>query len=246
MNGPRQPPRGIVQMPSVTPVARGMIITCGLLFLVATAFPRFAFRHLALHPLSLHPWQLVTAVFLHFEIWHLLFNALALWMFGAAVEGVLGRKRFALYCLACGVGANLVWQIAAWIGGSATPVLGISGVVFGLLYAYGHFFPDAIILAFFVFPMRARSFVWIFGGLEVWFLLTARGSNVAHLVHVAGAIIGMLYLSRFDAMRRLGTKFWSRFDLWRRSRHLRVIEGRKARSPFLHDEDGTKGPPRVN
>lgn len=246
MNGTTRQQGTTIHMPPVLPVTRALLIACAAGFLLMAAAPRFALEHLALHPDVFRPWQLVTAVFLHLDAFHLLFNALALWMFGAEVEGVLGARRYLSFCALCAVGANLTWQLAALVGASSAPVLGISGLVFGLLFAYGWFFPNRVILAFFIFPMRARTFVWIFGGLELWFLLTSPGSTVAHLVHVAGAVIAALFLTKGGGLAKEVERAWTRFDLWRRTRHLRVIQGRKEAGPFRHDEDDEPRPPALN
>ena len=52
-------------------------------------------------------WQLVTYLFLHGGIWHLLFNMLTLWMFGSPLERDWGTRRFLKYYFICGIGAGL-------------------------------------------------------------------------------------------------------------------------------------------
>ncbi len=212
-------------------MVKAIVILCGMIFLLALLFPTFAAQQLALSPRPIRPWQLATAMFLHSDILHFVFNMLALWFFGTAVESTIGPKRFVKYILLCGMGANTLWWTLAYLQGAQTYALGFSGAVWGLLYAFQFFFPDRIILAFFLFPMRARSFVLIFGGIEIFMALGTRGDGVAHLIHIGGALIGALYLlwtSRYagatgDWLKRTRHRA---FFKWK-TRHLTVIKGGK-------------------
>src|SRR5262245_34252386 len=88
-------------------------------------------------------WQLVTYAFLHGSVGHLFFNMLALYMFGGAVEMLFGWRFYLRYYLACVVTAALLHLlITGWMGGPAVPMVGASGGIFGLLLAYGLYFPE--------------------------------------------------------------------------------------------------------
>ena len=139
-------------------------------------------------------WQVVTYMFVHFGLWHLLFNMLALWMFGMVIEQSWGTRRFLKFYFLCGLAAGVCVLIANVIVGDwKTPTLGASGAVFGLLVAFGVLFPDSIILMFFLFPMKAKYAVMIYVAVE---LLATFGPNtgVSTVAHLGGAAFSYVYL----------------------------------------------------
>lgn len=141
------------------------------------------------------PWQLVTYAFLHGSTQHIVFNMLALWMFGGAVEDVLGARPFALYYFVSVVGAALV-QLAVmhFFPNGYYPTLGASGGVFGLLLAYGLMFPNNRILLYFAIPIPARLFVILYGILELVLGVTGTQAGVAHFAHLGGLVFGFVLL----------------------------------------------------
>jgi membrane associated rhomboid family serine protease len=151
---------------------------------------------------TLMVWQVFTYMFVHFGLWHLLFNMLALWMFGMSIEQSWGTRRFLRFYFFCGVAAGVCVLIANMIVGDwLTPTLGASGAVFGLLVAFGILFPDTIILMFFLFPMKAKYAVMIYVAVE---LLTTFGPNtgVSTVAHLGGAAFAYFYLkSRMPSMK---------------------------------------------
>src|SRR5260370_36525665 len=111
-------------------------------------------------------WQVFTYMFVHFGTWHLLFNMLALWMFGMPIEQSWGTRRFLKFYFLCGIAAGVcVLIVNMLVGDWRTPTLGASGAVFGLLGAFGGQLPDTIILMFFLFPMNAKYAVKIYFSL---------------------------------------------------------------------------------
>ena len=139
-------------------------------------------------------WQVFTYMFVHFQIWHLLFNMLALWMFGMPIEQSWGMRRFLKFYMMCGVAAGIcVLVVNMLVGEWSTHTLGASGAVFGLLVAFGVMFPDTIILMFFLFPMRAKYAVMIYVVVE---LLATFGPNtgVSTIAHLGGAAFAYVYL----------------------------------------------------
>ena len=103
-----------------------------------------------------HWWQLVTHAFLHGNIWHLLFNMIALWFAGRIVERVMGTGRFLALYAASAVAGGLAQILLA---GGDTLLLGASGAVCGVILAFATMFPEAQIVAllFFVIPLRFRA-----------------------------------------------------------------------------------------
>lgn len=144
------------------------------------------------------PWQLVSYSFLHGNLGHLFFNALALVMFGAAVERELGTRRFSLYWFVCVAGAGLFQLVVAtWAAraGQVYPTVGASGGVFGLLLAYGMMFPHRrVMLLIPPIPMKARTLVIVYGLAELALGVTGAQPGVAHFAHLGGMAFGAVLL----------------------------------------------------
>jgi membrane associated rhomboid family serine protease len=139
-------------------------------------------------------WQVLTYMFIHGGTWHILFNMLALFIFGIPLERRLGSSEFLLYYLITGFGAGLATLAVNWYTGQESIyVVGASGAIFGVLLAFATLFPDTRMLVFFVIPMRAPIAVLVFTGLELFFLIRGTRVGVAHLTHLAGLIFGYLY-----------------------------------------------------
>ncbi len=142
------------------------------------------------------PWQLITYAFLHGDFGHLFFNALALFMFGAPIEEVWGRKRFLTYFFICVVGAGalqLALASSGLLGDGIYPTIGASGGVYGLLLAYGMLFPhQRVMLLIPPIPMKARTLAIVFGAIALLSGIFASGSGIAHFAHLGGMIFGWL------------------------------------------------------
>lgn len=145
-------------------------------------------------------WQPVTYLFLHDGIGHILWNMLALWMFGAELERLWGTARFLRFYFICGIAAAFTVIACAYIfGGVGLPTVGSSGAIYGLLVAYGVMFPDQTVLFSFLVPMKSKYFVMIIGGIIFLqsYLATIGGqvgSGVAVVAHLGGMIAGYLLL----------------------------------------------------
>ena len=151
------------------------------------------------------PWQLVTYGFLHGGFTHIFFNMLGLYMFGGDIERLFGSRYFLAYYFACLVSAAL-FQLAVvtLAGGPAVPTLGASGALYGLLLAFGMYFPRRMVMLIFPpIPMPARVFVIVFGGLELLFGVTGTADGVAHFAHLGGMLGGWLVIQ----YRRRGFPF---------------------------------------
>ena len=137
-------------------------------------------------------WQLVTYLFVHFGLWHLVLNMLMLWMFGSIIESRWGSKRFLFYYFFTGIGAGLCSIIFAFNSGA--PVVGASGAIFGLLVAYAMMFPESIILLFFIFPMKMKYAAMVLAGINLLGALSNPGGGIAYIAHLGGGLFGYLYL----------------------------------------------------
>jgi len=173
-----------------------IILNVGL-FLINILFPRTT-AYLALTPYLVvrekAVWQVLTYMFVHGGTWHILFNMLALFIFGTPLERRLGSSEFLLYYFITGVGAGLATLVVNWYTGLAVvPVVGASGAIYGLLLAYATLYPDTRLFIFGILPLRAPIAVLLFAGLALFFQLTGARSGVAHLTHLAGLVFGYLY-----------------------------------------------------
>jgi len=178
------------------PVTRTLMLICTAVFVIQNLlFPGMTEVVFALWPIHsgrFLPWQVVSYAFLHGSITHLFFNMLGLWMFGSELERLWGQKRYLQFLLA-GVLAAAVAQLLITLGGGP-PTVGASGGLFALLLAFGMLFPNRIIMPLFPpIPMKARTFVMVFGGLELVFGL-AGSSGVAHFAHLGGMVGGFLMI----------------------------------------------------
>jgi membrane associated rhomboid family serine protease len=152
---------------------------------------------LALWPLGsgrFGPWQVLSYAFLHGDVMHLFFNMLGLWMFGGELERLWGQRRYIYMLLASTLAAALVQLVFNMMVGPALPTVGASGALFGLLLCYGVLFPNRTIMPLFPpIPMKARTFVIVFGALEL-FLGVSGSSGVAHFAHLGGMLGAWLLL----------------------------------------------------
>lgn len=157
------------------------------------------------------PWQLLTYGFLHGNLPHLLFNMLALVMFGTQLEYTWGNKRFLTFYLVCVAGAGLCQLVvASWAvsqGGAPYATVGASGGVFGLLLAYGMLFPNQrVMLLIPPIPMRARTLVIVYGAIELFLGITGTAPGVAHFAHLGGMLFGWLLIRYWRGQPPFGRK----------------------------------------
>ena len=137
-------------------------------------------------------WQLVTYLFLHEGLFHLLINMLMLWWFGSAIEKAWGKEEFLLYFFFTGIGAAFCSFIVSFR--SSIPVIGASGAIFGILVAYAVVFPKSIILLFFIFPLKIKHAVLVLAGINLLGALATPHSGIAYFAHLGGGLFGYLYL----------------------------------------------------
>jgi len=193
---------------NLPPVTRALLIANGLMFLLQLMLGEGTLAPLMLWPIGsgdqpfspgFLPWQLLSYSFLHGNVPHLLFNMLALLMFGAQVEHLWGPRRYATYYLVCVLGAALCQLAVGWWamseGGGAYPTLGASGGIFGLLLAYGMLFPhQRVMLLIPPIPMKARTLVIVYGVVELLLGITGAQPGVAHFAHLGGMLFGWLLI----------------------------------------------------
>lgn len=151
------------------------------------------------------PWQLVTYAFLHGGIAHLAFNMYGLWMFGSELEYLLGSRLFFKLYFASVLSAGLMQLLVASLADVVYPTVGASGGVFGLLLAYGMFFPNRVIMLLIPpIPLPAWLFVILYAIIELMLGVTGTQAGVAHFAHIGGMIGGYMIIRR-----------WRRRGRWR-------------------------------
>lgn len=147
------------------------------------------------------PWALVTYMFLHGGLSHLLFNMLGLFFFGSRVEARLGERRFITLYLVSGITGAL----ASLIFTPQAAVIGASAGVFGVMLAFAMFWPRERIYIWGVLPIEARVLVIITTVLALYSGFSGRGGGVAHFAHLGGYVGAWIYLwwaARNTAQRR--------------------------------------------
>ena len=188
------------------PVTKILLIANIAVYLLQQVADQAMLVWFALWPLSSHgvpglstgflPWQVITYSFLHGNELHILFNMLGLYMFGSEVERVLGARRYVTYYFASVLAAAAAQLVmSALSAGPAYPTVGASGGLFGLLLAYGTFFPRRIVMLIIPpIPMPARVFVFVYAAIELYFGVTGTQAGVAHFAHLGGMLGGFLML----------------------------------------------------
>ncbi len=217
------------------PVVKNLIIINALIFVAQITFgqskPYMIENLFALHDVQsvyFKPHQLITYMFLHGSFQHILFNMLALWMFGSLLENSWGAKRFLQFYLICGIGAGLLhlgvlyielkpaWdyihqfpaeeQEKAIYG--ATMVIAdkwaINAPTLGASGAiFGCLAAFGYLYLYFLIPIKAKWFVLIYGAIELWLgFQNSAGDSVAHFAHLGGAITGLILVFIWNKTNR--------------------------------------------
>lgn len=208
-----------------TPIVLNLIIINALVFFAQSAFggssilvggseeSNRVYELFALHHYKstfFRPYQIVTHMFMHGSIFHLLFNMLALWMFGTMLERIWGPKRFLIFYLICGLGAALTQMASyaydfahvdysntdsmSYLMAQYSSTVGASGAIMGLLAAFGYLFPNTKLFIMPIpVPVKAKWAILgiialdVFGGVS-----KTQNDNIAHFAHIGGALVGFL------------------------------------------------------
>ena len=147
---------------------------------------------------ELQIWRLASYMFLHAGFMHILFNMLALWMFGTELEHRWGTRYFLKFYFVTGVGAGILtvlfsllpFEFAAQLYPAI--IIGASGAIYGLLLAYAFYFPDRLIY-YIVFPIPAKYFVLLMGAIALSGSMGGSG-GVANATHLGGLLVAYLLL----------------------------------------------------
>ncbi len=156
---------------------------------LGSLIPREAFTHVEI-------WRFVTYMFLHDPLspFHLLFNMLALWMFGDEIEELFGSVRFAWFYAISGIGAGC-FSILYLFSPSmrSIGVIGASGAVLSVMTVYAAYYPHRNVLLFFILPVNIRIVIVGYALISLFGSISSAGV-VAHLTHLGGIIVAICYL----------------------------------------------------
>ena len=199
------------------------------------------FSYFALVPAAvvklLFIWQLATYMFLHSGIGHILFNMLALWMFGAELEQTWGTRRFMRFYFFCGIGAGVCVVVLNYLFGNPNiPTVGSSGAIYGILLASAVLWPDRVILFSFLFPIKMKYFVAIIGGIAFLNSFTAN-TGVSNFAHLGGMAFAYLFIKmpktkNFDPVGSLRGSY----------RSWKLARAKKKFQVYLRKQRSDRGP----
>lgn len=213
-------------MRNIPDIIKHLIIINVLIFIGSQFVGQIAYDVLALH----YPkndlfgfWQLLTHMFMHGSVSHILFNMFGLWMFGSPLVQMWGKNKFLFFYLSTGLGAALLQilvyhlQIQGWVDdlllqGYAldeiyrslqqsqslfhVTMVGASGALYGVLVAFAFLFPNAeLMLIFLPIPIKAKYFVPLVLLMDLFFGFSSYSMGpIAHFAHVGGALTGFLMM----------------------------------------------------
>ncbi|HXW07226.1 MAG TPA: rhomboid family intramembrane serine protease [Vicinamibacterales bacterium] len=215
----------------ISPAVKWIILANVGMFLLTFVFPAIAV-YLGLSPAAvlqqLWIWQVVTYMFLHVDMFHILFNMLGIWMFGVELERMWGTRNFLRYYAVTGGGAALTTVVASLLPFAVTaPIyysltMGASGALYGLLLAFATYYPNRPILMFLLFPIPAKYFVLIIGAISFLSSVGGGRDGVAHAAHLGGLLFGYLYLHR--GRGGLSAEIKYRYLKWKMNRMRRRFD----------------------
>jgi membrane associated rhomboid family serine protease len=221
----------------VTPAVKVLLIVNTAVFVLQLFLPYWVVQLFGLVPHDVweyfYLWQLFTYQFFHGGLMHLLFNMLALWMFGCDLERRWGTEFFLKYYFVCVIGGAILNTL--FLPGQMVPSIGASAGIYGILLAFGLIYPEQIIYFYFLFPIKMKYFVMIIGAIALYSAIAAGQSGIAHLAHLGGMAFGYLYLRGWNP--------WDRWKLYldqrrlnRIRRRFHLVQGGKDddRKPTLH------------
>lgn len=200
---------------NIPEVTRNLFIVNALMFIATLINQNFMVGTFAVfYPKSpfFRWWQPVTYMFMHGNFWHIFVNMWGLLMFGSALERAIGSKKYLLFFFVTGLGALLIHfgvqhlQVQSLMAAGAssqqayydilrTPTLGASGALYGIQIGYAMLYPnDKWTLLFPPVTLKAKWFVLIFIGIELFTGVTGTLDGIAHFAHLGGALFGFLMI----------------------------------------------------
>jgi len=173
-------------------VKRLLIANTAVFLLTAVAGSSFFFHWFGFSPSSafVRPWGVVTYMFLHADVWHLLLNMLVLFFFGPPLESRWGSPEFLKYYLLCGMGGVAL----SFIFAPNASIIGASAAIYGLMLAFAWYWPESPIYVWGIFPVKAKWLVGFFFLLTFISAFGGEAGGIAHFAHLGGLLAGLAYL----------------------------------------------------
>ena len=188
----------------LTPWVKRLLIANTTVFLVTwIAGPAFFVEWFGFAPTDAfrRPWGVLTYMFLHGDVWHLLLNMLILFFFGPPLESRWGSPEFLKYYLLCGMGGVAL----SFVFAPGSVIIGASAAIYGLMLAFAWYWPESPIYIWGIFPVKAK---WLVGFFFLLAFISAFGGpqdGIAHFAHLGGLLTGLAYLKFGDRIAaRLG------------------------------------------
>lgn len=186
----------------MTPWVQRLLIANVLVFFLQQTVPGLEVQLAFIPSLILaRPWTIVTYMFVHAGLTHILFNMIALYFFGPRVEQRIGSERFFSLYMISGITGGLL----SFIFAPAAPIVGASGAIFGVMLAYARFWPRDRIYIWGVLPIEARWLVIGYTVLSLWWGFGGGASGTAHFAHLGGFVGGflcLLYMQRHQGAKK--------------------------------------------
>lgn len=191
---------------NIPPVTKVVLVINIALFIIDYLSGNTIAKIFALYSINtsmFQPYQLVTHMFMHAGFSHILFNMFGLYMFGRVLESAIGSKRFFILYFVSGLGAAGLQLLINYLQGDASPMLGASGAIFGVITAFAVMFPNVEMMFIFIpIPIKAKYMVPIFAVLELFFGVSQfKFDNIAHFAHLGGAILGFILIMIWKKIR---------------------------------------------
>jgi membrane associated rhomboid family serine protease len=189
----------------MTPWVGRLLAANAVMYLASQVYP-VLFYQLLLIPamIPVRPWTLITYMFLHGGLGHILFNMFALYIFGSRVELRLGSRKFLMLYLISGITGGLLSLVF-------TPrayIIGASGAVFGVSFAFAYFWPRDRIYIWGVLPIEARWLVILTAGIAIFGGFTGAQRGIAHFAHLGGYVGAWFYLWWITRRATAGRRAW--------------------------------------
>jgi membrane associated rhomboid family serine protease len=186
----------------MTPWVTRLIIANAAVYLLCMVAPEVTNAFMFVPALALErPWTLVTYMFLHAGLMHILFNMLGLFFFGPRLEAEIGGRDFLFLYFLSGITGAIFSFITPYVA-----IVGASGAVYGVLLGFARYWPRERLFIYGILPVEARWLVVIITGLSLFGGFSDAGGGIAHFAHLGGFAGGYLYLSWRDRHTR-GAKF---------------------------------------
>lgn len=174
-----------------------LIIINAIFFLLTSNFPRLKV-YLGLCPSLFFQykmlWQPFTYMFIHGSLMHLISNMLGLFFFGLSLEKAIGSREFLLLYFTGGLFSGLFSLLSYILTGTYSAVLiGASGALFTILFAFAVVFPKANIYIWGLLPIPSPILILVYAAVELFSQFFGFRSNVAHFTHLFGFLVSYLY-----------------------------------------------------